>query len=69
MGLAGCEITETRMKIERRYPEKLHFEGVGWDRTAACGIESESHNVEKKSLNKHSSLSSRVRRLQHCKAI
>ena len=50
MGLAGCEITETRMKIERRYPEKLHFEGVVWDRTAAYGMVSEPHKVEKKKL-------------------
>ena len=47
MGLAGCRMTETfkparGMKIEGTHPDKLHFEGSVWDRTAACGMVSES---------------------------
>ena len=81
MGLAGCRMTETfkparGMKIEGTHPDKLHFEGSVWDRTATCGMVSESPQKKKKTkehfyscLSKRSALSSRVKHLQHFKAI
>ena len=67
------------MKIEETHPDKLHFEGSVWDRTAACGMGSESppkkeeNNKTKEHfyfcLSKRSALSSRVKHLQQFKAI
>ena len=70
------------MKIEGTHPDKLHFEGSVWDRTAACGMVIESPPPKKKKeekkktkehfyfcLSKRSALSSLVKHLQQFKAI
>ena len=58
MGLAGCRMTETfkparLMTIEGTHPDKLHFEGSVWDRTAACGMVSESQKKKKRRKEKN----------------
>ena len=48
---AGCGImkifeTKCGMKLQRRDRDKLHFEGGIQDKTATCGIVSESQNLK-----------------------